>query len=393
MKDRPLSRGLRNTGVLLAVLFALSQTRCSAEPWTLWNNYVTHFVDAQGRVFDHQEGDRSTSEAQAYSMFFAVVANDRPHFDKLLEWTQNNLANGDLTARLPAWNWGKGLDGRWHALDANSASDADVWMSYALLQAGRLWREPRYTNMGLVMVKRIAATEVVELPQYGPVLIPGPQGFHPGPGRWVLNPSYPPLAVIEGLAKASPSGPWKKMAAGLPKFLAASAPAGFATDWASYSPQTGIVPSVLAAAHVANGPSIRPEPIGSYDAIRTYLWAGMADRETSGARASLNALHGMADYLQHQPTPPEKVTASGQVVSDGTSLGFSAALMPYLSAMGREAALNTQRQRLEAQRDPATGLYGRNPSYFDQNLALFGLGWTEKRFRFERDGSLQVKWE
>lgn len=373
------------------VLLGLSQTGCRAEPWTLWNSYVSHFVDGQGRVLDHQEGDRSTSEAQAYSMFFALVANDKARFDKLLEWTQNNMAKGDLTAHLPAWNWGKAPDGQWRQLDSNSASDADVWMSYALLQAGRLWKEPRYTNLGLVMVTRIAATEVVDLPQYGPVLIPGPQGFHPAPDTWVLNPSYPPLPVIQGLAKASPSGPWKKMAAGLPKFLAASAPAGFASDWASYSPKTGIVPSGQAP-YVANGFGHRSEPIGSYDAIRTYLWAGMTDRETSGARASLSALHGMADYLQHQPTPPEKVSASGQVVSDSGSVGFSAALMPYLDAMGREAALNTQRQRLEAQRDRATGLYGKDPKYFDQNLALFGVGWAEKRFRFERDGNLKVKW-
>jgi endoglucanase len=191
--------------------------------------------------------------------------------------------------------------------------------------------------------------------------------------------------VIEGLATASPSGPWKKMAAGLPKFLAASAPAGFATDWSAYTPQAGIVPAMSPVAP----PS---EPVGSYDAIRTYLWAGMTDRQANGARASLSALHGMADYLDHQPTPPEKVTAKGKVISDSSAVGFSAALMPYLSAMGREGALSTQRQRLEAQRDQATGLYGKDPKYFDQNLAMFGVGWTEKRFRFERDGTLKVKW-
>ena len=41
-------------------------------------------------------------------MFFALVANDRARFDKLLSWTEANLAGGDLTQRLPAWSWGKG---------------------------------------------------------------------------------------------------------------------------------------------------------------------------------------------------------------------------------------------------------------------------------------------
>ena len=370
------------------VLLGLSQAGCRAEPWTLWSSYASHFVDG-GRVLDRQEGNRSTSEAQAYSMFFAVVANDRPRFEKLLTWTQDNMAKGDLTAHLPAWNWGRADDGQWRSLDPNSASDADVWMSYTLLQAGRLWKEPRYTNIGLIMVTRIAATEVVDLPKYGPVLIPGPQGFHPAPDTWVLNPSYPPLPVIEGLAKASPLGPWKKMAAQLPKVLAASAPAGFPTDWTIYTPQKGIAP----VAGPVEKPGEKSDPVGSYDAIRAYLWAGMTNREASGAHASLAALHGMADYLDHQPTPPEKISATGQVLSDSSSIGFSAALMPYLSAMGREESFNTQRQRLEAQRDPATGLFGNDPKYFDQNLALFGLGWTEKRFRFERDGSLKVSWQ
>ena len=31
-------------------------------------------------------------------------------------------------------------------LDPNSASDADVWMAYSLVEAGRLWKIPCYTN-------------------------------------------------------------------------------------------------------------------------------------------------------------------------------------------------------------------------------------------------------
>ena len=84
-------------------------------------------------------------------MFFALVANDRARFDKLLGWTQDNLAGGDLTQRLPAWSWGKSPDGSWKILDPNPASDADLWMAYALLEAGRLWHEPRYEKLGTAM--------------------------------------------------------------------------------------------------------------------------------------------------------------------------------------------------------------------------------------------------
>ena len=43
----------------------------------------------RGRVIDlSQEDKRSTSEGQAYAMFFALVANDQAMFDRLLGWTK-----------------------------------------------------------------------------------------------------------------------------------------------------------------------------------------------------------------------------------------------------------------------------------------------------------------
>jgi endoglucanase len=37
-------------------------------------------------------------------------------------------------------------------------------------------------------------------------------------------------------------------------------------------------------------------------------------------------------------------------------------------------------------------LYGRPARYYDENLALFGTGWMERRFRFGREGELEVSW-
>ena len=38
-------------------------------------------------------------------------------------------------------------------------------------------------------------------------------------------------------------------------------------------------------------------------------------------------------------------------------------------------------------------LYGEPPAYYDQNLALFGRGFVEGRFRFGADGALLTAWE
>ena len=109
-----------------------------AADWPLWENFRRHAIQSDGRVIERRADDRTTSEAQAYALFFALVANDRAQFERLLSWTQNNLANGDLRAQQPAWLWGSDTASRWRVLDANPAADADFWLAYTLLQAGRL---------------------------------------------------------------------------------------------------------------------------------------------------------------------------------------------------------------------------------------------------------------
>jgi len=91
--------------LFLSLLIALClgvQAGCRAEqPWPLWQAYGQRMIAGDGRVLDHTAGDRTTSEAQAYAMFFALVANDRAQFDKLLNWTEANLAGGTSPSIYP----------------------------------------------------------------------------------------------------------------------------------------------------------------------------------------------------------------------------------------------------------------------------------------------------
>jgi hypothetical protein len=112
-------------------VLALGIVASLSEPWPLWG--------------------------QSYGLFFALVANDHERFDRLLHWTNNNLAGGDLGTRLPGWLWGKTPGGQWQILDQHSASDADLWIAYSLCEAGRLWRQPLYGALGRRMLARIAA--------------------------------------------------------------------------------------------------------------------------------------------------------------------------------------------------------------------------------------------
>jgi endo-1,4-beta-D-glucanase Y len=67
-----------------------------------------------------------------------------------------------------------------------------------------------------------------------------------------------------------------------------------------------------------------------------------------------------------------------------------------LSGNSNESALAQQLVRIKSQLDEKSNLYGAGygtgPTYYDQNLVLFGSGWIEKRFQFGSSGELLVRW-
>lgn len=352
-------------------------------PWTDWDAFRRDTISQDGRVIDASTTQQATvSEGQSYALFFALVANDRVSFDRVLAWTENNLAQGDLTAHLPAWIWGKRTEGEqagtWGVIDANPASDADLWIAYALLEAGRLWNERRYTALGTLVARRVLREETAVLPGLGRTLLPGPSGFHPAPDTWRLNPSYVPLPVMRRLAAvlgAEDAG-WKTMADSAARLIVDTAPKGFSPDWVLYRKGHGFQPDTDTRAD------------GSYNAIRVYLWAGMTAPRDPSRTSVLHAFRPMANYVLAHGHPPEHVdTQAGTFGPNAGNAGFSAAVAPYLAALGLGDAARAQASRartLAAQ--PSFG-------YYSQVLALFGLGYLDGHFRFEADGTLVPAWK
>ena len=381
---------LGKPSLLFVLILPLCPTGgCKEGAWTLWNAYQARFIDSQGRVIDHTGGDRTTSEGQAYAMFFALVDNDRPAFDRIFSWTQANLAGNDLSTHLPSWLWGRAPDGQWKTIDPNPASDADVWMAYDLIEAGRLWNAPSYTSTGRALMSLISQREVANLNGFGPMLLPGPSGFQHNQIT-TLNPSYMPLFIFQRFAAVDPAGPWQQIALNIPRMLAGSARNGYAMDWITYIPGDGFYP----APPMSTGNADSNVPGGSYDSIRVYLWAGMLDGTGSIRAQVLSAIPGMSTYLADHDAPPEKVSDQGIPLAQDGPVGFSAAVLPYLRAFPDSSRVSArQTVRIGRMRDAATGLYGKDLAYYDQNLALFATGFIDARFRFGSGGELNVEWK
>ena len=345
--------------------------------WPAWDAFKAQFINEGGRVVSDDDGGGQTySEGQSYALFFALVANDRPMFEKLLRWTENNLCEGDMTARLPAWLWGRRPDGTWGVIDSNAASDADLWIAYALGEAGRLWNERSYRALSALLAARVLREETADIPGLGPTLLPAPKGFVQPNGRWRLNPSYMPMHLMHWLAASDYDPQWKKLVDSSLKVIRGSSPKGFTPDWTVYDAKQGFLVDTEG----------KEKGQGTYNAIRVYLWAGVMHADAPGRKALLDTLAPMARYVREQGYPPESIDILTGQASGPAPSGFSAAMLPFLRAMGDDKALQSQRMRLEAR--PL-----RPKAYYEQVLALFGQGAFEGQYRFTATGQLLARWK
>ena len=354
--------------VVMAALMLAAAQASAACSWPAWDRFKQDYISDGGRVIDPSDARQiTTSEGQSYALFFALAANDRDTFKTLLDWTQNNLAEGDLRTRLPAWLWGRKNETDWTVLDTNSASDGDIWIAWSLLEAGRLWKMPEYTEIGKALLSRIAKEEVTTVPGLGSMLLPGKVGFADN-DAWRFNPSYLPPQLAQYFTRYG--APWTTLRETNRRLIMETAPKGFSPDWVRYQKNNGW--------QLKSDKSL----ISSYDAIRVYAWVGMMHDSDPQKARMLARLKPMETMTAKNGVPPEKVdVATGKVQGNGP-VGFSAVLLPFLQDRDAQAA---QRQRV------ADNFPGKD-AYYSYVLTLFGQGWDEHRFRFTPRGELQPDW-
>jgi endoglucanase len=360
----------------LAGLIQPEHAHAATCAWPQYDAWLAQVVQPEGRAIDvGTKPQQTTSEGQSYAMFFALVANDRASFDRVLDWTRTHLAGGRFgpdEARLPAWQWGPRDDGSLGVLDANSAADSDLWIAYDLFEAGRLWHESSYTQTARALLSQIRTNETVELPGIGLMLLPGPKGFYQN-GLARLNPSYTPVFVLRRLAQEDPQGPWNAIALNTAEMIRIVSPHGFAPDWVGF--------------HVGQGFVVDPVhgDTGSYDAIRVYLWAALTSTSDPLSARLLATLGGMRAAVDAHGVPPERVATITGVGQGTAPVGFWGALLPYLHALDDSQAVASAQRHLVDD-------FGQ-PRYYDRALSLFGTGVMEQRYRFDTHGRLEPRWE
>ncbi len=347
------------------LLTAMTTVALSAHAWPLWDSFKAVNIDKSYRVIDYSDARAiTTSEGQSYAMFFALVANDRATFDKLLEWTEKNLAKGDITKNLPSWLWGKTNQG-WGIIDSNNATDSDLWIAYDLLEAARIWNAPEYAAKAHAMME-LLKRDVRDVENLGKVMLPGGRGFDHAT-HVTLNPSYYPVFILRRLALEDPY--WKDVAEGTVRALVRTAPAGFSPDWAKID---------------KTGKLIAPEGddyvLGSYNSIRVYLWTGMLSPDDPAYDVLTRLFNPMVKLTEQMNMPPEKVNILTGAANQAGSPGFGACLLEMLRGTKTADFIRTV-----IASEPIIG-----ENYYRNVLMLYGAGFDEGLYRFDRDGKLEI---
>ncbi|MFA0440333.1 endo-1,4-D-glucanase [Vibrio sp. 10N.286.49.C2] len=359
--------------IVIYLSLLLSCYSVSAEHDLSWSDFKEVYIIDNGRVIDGSDPRSiTTSEGQSYALFFALVENDRATFDLVYEWTRHHLAGGDLTARLPSWLWGKGNNG-YEILDTNSASDSDLWIAYTLLEAGRLWKSDYYQNVGYLLAQRILAEETISLVPGVRQLVPGKYGFEVDKAV-KLNPSYVPMPLLAKFVHSSTDKRWTELWSGSRELLLRSQVFGVSPDWILYDGQDYYFDN-------------ETDDQGSYNAIRTYMWAGMMPRTMEGREQLLKTLRPFVNQIRTEQSIPLTTFAQSGKSRGSAPVGFTAAMIPLLVAneddeLAQIFATKTK-QQLQTKRDD---------EYYNNVLAWFGMSWYNKRFRFDDHGELILPW-
>jgi len=367
-------------GLWVVVLCAIAMpAKLIASPAScdMWPEYAKRFIQDDGRVVEYSQHSRTTSEGQAYAMFFALVYNDQARFHAIVSWVNNNMAGGHLGKRLPAWLWGENDKHQWGVLDKHAASDADVWMAYTLIQAARLWHDQAYLNMGKAMLQRIEQDEVTYLEHIGMVLLPTPIQVIQADDHWRINPSYFAFPLLRFFAIYSESYVWSGVLHSSQQILLQYNQHGLVPDWLHYD-------------RVEKQLYASDDAVMSYDAIRSYMWVAMLHADDGMRRSLLESLDGIETFMHRNEHLPSSISLSSAETSEQSETGFAAALLPYLKVRSMHDVYARQKVWVLSQRKDC--LLGAPAKYYENNLALFSQGWDNQAFSFGLGGELNVLW-
>lgn len=352
----------RARSIIVCCVLALVVTNCARVTperrlSLMWSAYrANHMTDA-GYAIDPLRSGHVTSEAQSYALLQSAWLGDRETFDRVLHWTKTHLQRPD---GLFSWLWDPAADGR--IVDANTATDGDIDIAFALIIAADAFREPAYRDEAARIVRAIRQHASLRV---GDDWFPS-AGNWAGPDR-VVNLSYFAPYAFAYFDALDPGAGWLRAIDIGYQLLADTTrgrPARLPPDFMSVTADGAVTPLPDTS---------RLSEEFSFDAIRIAWRIEMDCRLRSERRAcAAQPLIGRAkDILARDGRLVSRYSVGGHPQTSQESLSFYGALLPSFSRAHPDIAQAWRQGRLSDR--SLTELGEAKNRYYDANWVWFGL--------------------
>ncbi len=356
--------------------------------WAIWTEFQKNSC-RNGRVILRDDTRLvTTSRAQGYGLFFALVTNDRDLFDLFWNWTRAHLCLDKKGFRLAARLWGEipkqtteysstasrhrktassvktsaASEQLEDILDISNDTHADLWIAYSLLEASRLWHEPSYRTFALELLTLLKSSCVKTFGTLGTVMLPSAHGGIAENGSVELDPGSYPLQLLTRFSREDPF--WETVKQGCMRVILRASPGGIVPDSALFSAQ-GFRLS-------------RFTHKGYRKAVFAYLWTGMLSAASPERERLLKHFQIIDQYIFARKVPLGIADAQELLCMPSDCDAFGAAFLAWHPSSSTAGVLRTNVQALVLQTLP----------FSDCILTLFGLGFDRSLFAFDRRGYL-----
>jgi endo-1,4-beta-D-glucanase Y/4-amino-4-deoxy-L-arabinose transferase-like glycosyltransferase len=339
-----------------------------------WQSYVKHFITPDGRVYDPQKANGTTSEGQGYALLRSVWQGDQSDFARVWAWTRANLQV--RSDSLLAWRYGLRNNGTWGVLDTNTAADADEDTALALIFAGHVWNQPSYSKAGRAMIGDIWAKEV-GIAAGKPYLLAG--NWAASGKTLVINPSYQAPYAYRIFAATDPSHPWMSLVDTAYQLIDVDSRAAWNAKGAKYLPTEWVAIDrrsgrLLEADSITGGGS----RWFSFGAARVAWRLGLDlqwNREPRAATA-LGRMNFLLDQYQQTGRIDATYGHDGSPIDKYESRAVIGAVLPAISMQSPKAGDKLYHDKLfEGFYKNGDNYFWSDPhNYYEQNWAWFGTG-------------------
>lgn len=355
-----------------------SSTTRVFSPYTLlsssWENYKVKFINSDGRVIDPSRNNLTTSEGQSYALLRAVWMDDKPTFDKVWNWTKNNLKRPN--DNLFGWEWGQRQDGSYGFIENggdNSATDADSDICLALIFASHRWGDPSYENSAKGIISDLwnLDTDVALGKRY---LIAG--NWAKSSHQMIINPSYFAPYEWRIFAGVDTSHNWTSLIDPAYAVLNQSTQSNLDTDssaklppdWFALNKQTGQI-------QATGIPSLKTNY--SYDAMRIpwriyldYKWFN-EPRAKQYLESSFGILY--MDY-EKQGKLVSTYSHDGKPLASNEDPAMYATSLGYFLVVHPDIAGSIYQNKIVRLYSNSTNSFNQDLPYYQQNWLWFGAG-------------------